>query len=236
MSAPSAQKPWSVASRPWAPWVVPFAVWLLGLIPQQISPAATVWAYPLRTIVVGVLLIFWRRTYADLRPNWHGSGVLAGLAVLLLWIGLDPVDQIFRTALRSFGLLAGDGAGAWTPQELRNRSEAGFWTWAVFRIFGSSVVVAVIEELFWRGFLMRWIINADFRKVPLGAFTWKSFLVTALLFGFEHDRVVAGFAAGVVYGALLCWRKNLFLCILAHGLTNFLLGLWVLQYGDWQFW
>ena len=62
------------------------------------------------------------------------------------------------------------------------------------------------------------------------------FLFTAVLFGFEHDRIVAGIVAGAAYGALLCWRRNLFLCVAAHGLTNFLLGLWVVWKGAWSFW
>lgn len=218
------------------PWVIPFVVWLAGLLLQQVSPDATIWAYPLRTVVVGALLVVWRRAYSDLRPSRHWSGVAVGVAVFVLWVGLDPVDQGSRAIFRSLGILSETGGTAWTPQALRERSETGFWVWVVFRLFGSAVVVAVIEELFWRGFLMRWIIDPDFRKVPLGAFTWRSFLMTAVLFGFEHDRVVAGIAAGIAYGALLCWKRNLFLCVLAHGLTNFLLGLWVLARGDWQFW
>ena len=231
----SAHQSWSKATLP---WVVPFVVWLAGLSLQGLTPDATVWAYPLRTLVVGGLLVFWRRAYTDLRPCWHWSGFAVGVAVLVLWIGLAPVDRFSQAVLRSLGILSGGGEGVatLTPQVLRDRSEAGFWAWVVFRLFGSSVVVAVIEELFWRGFLMRWIIDPDFKKVPMGAFTWKSFVLTAVLFGFEHDRVVAGIVAGVAYGALLCWRRNLFLCVLAHGLTNFLLGLWVLQRGDWQFW
>jgi len=101
---------------------------------------------------------------------------------------------------------------------------------------GASVVVAVMEEVFWRGFLLRWIVNQDFRKVPIGAFTWPSFLVTSALFAVEHPRWLVGLMAGVAYNLLLYRTRSLYACIVAHGVTNLVLALWVLHTGRWSFW
>ena len=104
------------------------------------------------------------------------------------------------------------------------------------RLFGSSVVVSIMEELFWRSFLMRYLVNPDFRSVPMGSFTWFSFLGMAVLFGLEHNRVVVGIIAELLYGLLLVWQKNLKGVIIAHGVTNFGLGIYVLVTGNWMFW
>ena len=66
-------------------------------------------------------------------------------------------------------------------------------------IIGTSVVVPVVEEFFWRGFLLRWIIN---------------------LFASEHNRWLVGLIAGVAYDLLLYRTRSLYACIIAHGVTN----------------
>ena len=107
---------------------------------------------------------------------------------------------------------------------------------AGIRIFGASVVVPIMEELFWRSFLIRWIVNTRFESVPLGTFTVGSFLITVVLFGLEHNLWLAGMMAGAAYNLLLYRTGRIWPCILAHGLTNFLLGVHVLVTQEWQWW
>jgi len=104
------------------------------------------------------------------------------------------------------------------------------------RLIGAGVVVPVMEELFWRSFLMRYLINPNFRSVPMGAFAWFSFIGVAILFGLEHHRVIVGIVAGVIYNLLLILQKKLRGAILAHGITNLGLGIYVLLTGSWMFW
>ncbi len=219
------REPGNLSSPEARPYVVPFAVWIVGLIPQSLAPEAVIWAYPLRTIAAGAALIFFRKSYVELKPRWNWTALASGVLVFLLWVGLDPW-------LPKMGSIA----AGWTPADLRARSPSTFAAWVFFRLLGSAVVVAYAEELFWRGFLLRWIIHPRFTEVPLGAFTWTSFLAVTLLFGFEHHEWASGILAGAVYAGLLYWRKNLFLCVLTHGITNFLLGLYVLRTASWHFW
>ncbi len=93
-----------------------------------------------------------------------------------------------------------------------------------------------MEELFWRSLVMRYLIKSDFRSIPVGSFSWFSFLVTAILFGAEHHRIGAGVVAGLLYGGLLLIQKNLRGVIIAHAITNFGLGVYILTTGSWQFW
>jgi hypothetical protein len=116
------------------------------------------------------------------------------------------------------------------------RSTAAAGGLIAVRLIGAAVVVPVMEELFWRSFLMRYLINPDFRSVPMGAFSWFSFLGVAILIGLEHHRVIVGIAVGLLYNLLLVRQKNLRGVILAHGVTNLGLGIYVLLTGSWMFW
>ena len=114
--------------------------------------------------------------------------------------------------------------------------EKAYYTFIAVRLAGTALVVPVFEEIFWRSFVLRYIINQDFTKVKIGAFTWMSFLISSLLFGSEHNLWLAGIMAGVFYNLLLYWSKNIYACIIAHSITNLLLGIYVLKTGSWQFW
>ncbi len=78
------------------------------------------------------------------------------------------------------------------------------------RLIGASLIVPLMEELFWRSFAFRFAIRSDFKSVPLGQFSWFSFIVISLLFGLEHHRWLVGIVAGMVYAGVLYHRKNLF--------------------------
>jgi len=102
------------------------------------------------------------------------------------------------------------------------------------RLLGSTLVVPVMEELFWRSFLIRYLVDPAFRFVPMGAFTWLSFVGVAFLFGLEHHRVGVGIIAGLLYGLLLVYQKNLKSVIVAHATTNFGLGGYILITNNWM--
>jgi CAAX prenyl protease-like protein len=92
-----------------------------------------------------------------------------------------------------------------------------------------------LEEVFFRSFLYRYIIKVDFQSVPLGTFNWLAFLATSLIFGFEHNQWLAGILCGFAYQGLVCRKKRLGDAITAHAITNFLLALWIVWKGAWQF-
>jgi CAAX prenyl protease-like protein len=93
-----------------------------------------------------------------------------------------------------------------------------------------------MEELFWRSFLLRYLIASPFTAVRLGTFTPLSFGATVILFGLEHHLWLAGMVAGVAYTLVLYTTHCLWPCILAHAITNLLLGIHVLLTGEWQWW
>lgn len=184
--------------------------------------------YPVKAFSVGLLLVFLRKSYPEIRlKELKEVGKLvisfaAGVVVFLLWVRMDW----------SFGTQG-------TPQGFNPGLLSGNFTRAaltVTRIAGAVIVVPVMEELFWRSFLLRYIIGQDFAKVPIGRFTWPSFLISTVLFGLEHHLFLAGMMAGVAYNLLLYYSKSLSQCIVAHAVTNLALAIYVLVTGKWYFW
>jgi CAAX prenyl protease-like protein len=113
---------------------------------------------------------------------------------------------------------------------------AGAWVLFGLRLAGIALVVPITEELFWRGFLMRWLIKEDFESVPLGTYQAFSFWTTTAFFASVHgSEWPLGVIVGVIYGAWFVRTKSLGSIMLAHGTTNFLLALYCLVSGDWHF-
>jgi CAAX prenyl protease-like protein len=122
--------------------------------------------------------------------------------------------------------------GSTLPEELK--AHTGF---LAVRILGSAGLVPILEELFWRGWLMRWLVAPKFQAVPLGTYTPLSFWVTAALFASEHGPYwEVGLLAGIIYNWWLISTRNLADCILAHAVTNGCLAAYVLGWKQWQYW
>jgi CAAX prenyl protease-like protein len=210
-----------VFAHPAVPYVLPVAVFLLLTELARWIPNSQLWLYPLKTVLAGVLLLWFRHTYTEIKVEPSFLALAVGVLVFVLWVPLYG----------SYLLLSEPEVT--NPYELAGQAAL---PWIGMRLFGSVGVVPVIEELFWRSFLLRYLIHPDFRQVPLGTFTWPSLVIAAVLFGIGHNQWFAGIVAGVLYSLLLYRTKSLFACILAHAVTNLLLGLYVLHTQQWQYW
>ena len=107
-----------------------------------------------------------------------------------------------------------------------------------FRFLRLVIVVPLVEEIFWRGFLLRYLIAEEFERVPFGKFSWLSFTAVTLLFALSHSKAdwAAALLTGALYNFVAYRTKNLGSCILTHALTNLVLGLWIMKTGQWGFW
>jgi CAAX prenyl protease-like protein len=211
--------------------ILPFAAYIFFTIAGDlaerlgVSAADLRWLYPIKIGAVALLLALSWREYTELRDTGPGPidtpvAIAAGVAVLGLWVSLD-----------AGWMIVGSSPG-FDPRNGGNID----WTLALVRIAGAALVVPVMEELFWRSFLMRWIEAADFQAVDPSQVRLKSFVITVVLFGFEHNLWLAGVVAGVAYSALYLRYRTLWSPVLAHAVTNCLLGIWVVATGNWSYW
>jgi CAAX prenyl protease-like protein len=217
--------------HPAAPYIAPFVLFMAFL---ALGPAFSIpiWVeYPLRVIAVGAALLLCSRHLLHLQLNRPLGSVILGLLVFGIWIAPDLIWPNYRASWLFQNSLTGASA---RPQSDLARTNTIF---LVFRVVGTTLLVPIIEELFWRGWLMRYLIRTDFSKVVLGAYTAGSFWLTALLFASEHGPYwEVGLLAGILYGWWMLKTKNLTDCMLAHAVTNGCLAAYVLIGGQWQYW
>lgn len=211
--------------------VLPFAVYIGFIFIADMLGRAGVgtqelrWLYAVKIAIVLFVLLACRRRYTELKwqaMGWRGAAlaVLSGIVVLVLWITLDA------------GWMQVGSSAGFDP-----RTDGRIdWLLVGLRIAGAALVVPVMEELFWRSFLLRWIDSPDFRNVNPASIKLKAFIVTVILFGFEHNLWLAGIVAGAAYSLLYMRSNNLWMAIIAHGVTNGLLGVWIVYSGQWTYW
>ncbi len=214
----------------------PFAVFLgliaLGELVAHLGhgfaywPLATprYWVYPLQTLVCGALLVRYWREYSMEKPRGIGFTTAIGVLVLAIWIA-PQVLGLAASRLEGFEPHFFEGDAAYAVN-------------LGLRFLRLVIIVPLVEEIFWRGFLLRYVIDQDFTKVPFGTFEWKSFAIVTIGFCLEHQMAdwPAAIAAGALYNLVAYRTRSLSACVLAHAITNLLLGFYVLQTKQWGFW
>jgi CAAX prenyl protease-like protein len=212
-------------------YIAPFAAVLLFLMLSPKLGLDPRWEWPLNVIAVALVCVFcWPRELSPL-PASPFAGAALGAAVFLLWIAPDLVTATYRQSWPFSNSLFGHVHSSLPPEALRSP-----WVLA-WRTARAVLVVPIAEELFWRGWLMRWLINPDFERVPLGAYRPLAFWLTAALFASEHGSYWdVGLLTGVIYNLWMIRSKSVASCILMHAVTNALLSAYVIAYGQWQYW
>jgi uncharacterized protein len=231
-----------------APFVIPFVLFLTLLGVEDYFPDQHYLFYPVKVVTVTAALAYYWRALPVLKPSAPLASVAVGVIGIVLWVGLDSgairfnmmIEDSVNRAVNAVGLTSwqmtveGGHPQGRNPFLLYPVVEA----WALFaiRVLGISLIVPIMEELFWRGFVMRWLIREDFASVPLGTYQLFSFGVTTMLFALEHgSEWLLGLIVGAVFGAWFIRTKSLGNVMVAHGTTNLLLALYCLVSKDWHF-
>ena len=218
--------------HPAVPYIAPFLAFLAIMAIEKAAALPTTWMYPLRAAVTLAVLLAVSRSPLAQRPARPLLSALLGAAVFALWIG---PDLAFGPNYRHFWLfqnaLTGDATST-LPIVLRKSA----WFLAL-RTASCALLVPPVEELFWRGWAMRWLIDGNFLKVPLGAYQAGAFWTVALMFAAEHGPYwEVGLATGIIYNAWMVKTRNLTDCIIAHAVTNGLLSWYILATHQYQYW
>lgn len=254
----SAQHPAKDPARLTRAHVAPFAVFMAFMLVLQITemmigwdhPQAPWWRrdpahfiYPLQTLVtLGLVIYYWRFFTFNWSLKWALIAVPFGALGIAFWLLPAMAYDWLGLTGKTTGVLAALGVDAradgFDPGVFEN--PAAWWSAVVLRFLRAAVVVALVEEIFWRGFIMRYVCDweGDYWKQPFGKATWKSYLIVTGLFMIAHAPV--DYAGAFVYGSLtylLCvWSKNLGACVIMHAVANFLMGLYIMATGKYGLW
>ncbi len=212
------------AASPVLARVAPYATFvLLTFAQEEFNEPGRYWIYLGKVLVGAWMLWEIRSVVSEMKWAFSWEALVIGIGVFAVWVGLDPYYKHF-----------GGGGISWDPHSEFGNNSATAWFFIIQRIVGMTVVVPMIEEVFFRSFLYRFIDRKDFLAMPLGEFRIKPFVITALLFGFHHEWL-AGIAAGVAYQWLVIRKGRLGDAMTAHAVTNCLLGIWVVWKSAWNF-
>jgi CAAX prenyl protease-like protein len=204
--------------------VVPFAVFVILTACQgQFGEDSRYWFYVAKTFVGAWMIWEMRSLVPEMRWAFSWEAVVVGMAVCVMWVGIDNYYPKFSKA-----------GEPWNPHARFGPQLA--WTIILVRILGSTFVVPPLEEVFYRSFLYRYFVRIDFEQMPFARMHWLSFFVTSAIFGFTHYEWLAGILCGFAYQWLVIRKNRLGDAMTAHAITNLLLGVWVAWKGAWQFW
>ncbi len=243
------------SASPWLVFVLPMAVYMLigtiepsrsdsggKMLGMAISPSAYALAYSaVYTAKIAFTLVAMALVLPGYRQFRRPPGLLAalvGAAGILVWVGLWQLStwlgltQLLerlpgygpRPALDPLGQLAGSPVWA--------------WTFLAIRFFGLVAVVPVIEEFFLRGFLMPLVVDQDWWKVPFGKVNGLAVAVSIVVPMLWHQP--GEFLAAAAWFGMITWlmvrTRNPWDCVLAHAVTNLLLGIYVVTWQEWTLW
>jgi CAAX prenyl protease-like protein len=181
------------------------------------------WLYAVSVLGCGALLAVWWREYGELarqtlpdaREALAALGV--GLAVFALWIHLDAPWMTIGAPSAPF-------SGSTAPLHI------------AIRFVGAALIVPLIEELFWRSFLMRWIAHPVFQGVAPQRVGLRAIVLSTFVFTLAHTLWLAAAIAGLAYALLYVRTGKLWVAVIAHATTNAVLGAWVIATEQWRFW
>jgi CAAX prenyl protease-like protein len=229
----------STQSSPLAAYVAPFAAFLILTQLETLESLKPYypWVYVAKIAAVTVLCLLFAGRWPAFSTRGLLLGVLAGGVGVALWILLAGlgIEKRIVEALPDAKMFFPDRVG-FNPFESVAEPVARY-AFLAARFFGLALIVPLIEEVFWRGFLLRYLIDdRRFESVPIGAFSSLSFLVVTILFALVHPEFVAALVWGAGINLLLYQTRNLWATVVAHGVTNLLLGCYVIAYGAWHLW
>lgn len=231
------EPPPTASMADWRDFAGPYVAFLALTTLDSWSPLRPYypWLYALTIVLVSLFCWISRRAF----PTWSwrgvGWGVIAGVVGVFLWVGLCRLDLEGRiNEYLPDGMRMGQRVGYNPWEEVATR--AGQIAFLCVRLAGMALLVPLIEELFWRGCVWRYLQNDNFTAVPWGVPSRASIIGVTILFASTHTEYITAIAWVLLINVLFVYSRNLWSCIVAHAVTNLLLAAYVLQTGHWELW
>lgn len=239
----------------WIPFVLPLLVYMLAgsleptpekaggqAIGLAIPYAFYPWVYTGKLALTGVVIALAFPAFRHFPFRVSGLSVVVGVVGIFLWVGLCSLEvetNVLAPLLDSIGLkgfIASGTRPGFDPFEQLAGQPAAAWAFLVVRLLGLVAIVPLIEEVFYRGFLMRFVMREDWWKVPMGEANTMAVVLATVVPVLMHP---AELLAAAVWFSMITWMylktRNLWDCVAAHATTNLLLGAYVLYSGEWRF-
>ena len=215
------------------------------------------WLYPLQTVVALTLVAYFWKNYAFRPAKGIGFGALIGVVGIMVWSLPSWLHDYWNVEswgqpawTESLPLVSKDRP-VWAFLGLSPRTDgfdptifpgnpAAYWFAVIMRFIRMAIAVAFLEEIFWRGFLWRYLADMDkpFWKTPFGVKNWRAICITIALFVLVHAP--EDYLGAVIYGALISFvaikTRSLSACIVCHGVSNLILGLYIMATQKWGLW
>lgn len=210
--------------------MLPFVVFLILLAIHRYLPFEETVEFALRIAILTTVLWIFSRKVIDLRVSSPVFTLLVGIGVFVIWIAPDVLWPGYRSHWLFSNSITGAAQSSLTTQ-------APSPLLIALRTIRAVILVPMIEELFWRAWLLRYLINPRFESVPLGTFQTSAFWITAALFAAEHGPYWdVGLITGLIYNWWMVRTKRVGDLILAHAVTNGCLCAYVIATHRWEYW
>ena len=246
----------------WMTFLLPFLVYMVAgtMEPSPTSPGGKAiglaipyawypWLYAAKIALTVAAIAFVSPGYRKFPLRVSRIAILVGVVGGPLWIGLSLLDCEHRYLLpllepmkpllerMKLGWLVDAGSrSAFNPFEQLTGQPAAAWAFLAIRFFGLVAVVPLIEEFFLRGFVMRFVMERDWWKVPFGTASRLAIVLGTVVPMLSHPELLAA----AVWFSLITWlmlrTRNIWDCVVAHAITNLILGVYVVMMGGqaWQ--
>ncbi len=204
-------------------YLVPFLAILAASFLSKAASGHFEWLYPLRFLAAAIAI--WHYMPELKQINWRFGWLapVTGTVIFVVWL----IPSFWTHGAEASQL--GEALAALPP--------VARWSWIAFRVAASIITVPIAEELAFRGYLARRLVNREFDSVPFSAVTTLSIGLSSVAFGLMHGQQwIVGTLAGLAYAGIMKWKGRLSDAIVAHATSNLLLAIWVLSRGDWSAW
>lgn len=206
--------------------------------PGGIDPTGFFWMTAARVVLMTAVLLgcakIMLREFSFRVDKW---GFTVGIAGGILWIAMCAIS-IESKLFSMVGLadwLTPDRTGVDPFAAYPESFEMGLFLF--FRLTLLVLCVPIAEELFLRGFCMRAVDSGDWETLPLKKIGWAGLAAGTVYGVLSHP---SEFLAAAIWFSLVSWLMiktgKFWNCVLAHAITNAMLGAYILSTGNWHLW